>query len=124
MQNRKILVIEDETKVAAKIERVLRGMGAIDVRIASSSGEAIAMAQFFLPDLIIVSQNIAPENNAIFTVNSILEFHTPEIIYLLDNHSGHLITGALETHPANFVVKPFGKQQLEIAVKIALRKSK
>jgi DNA-binding NtrC family response regulator len=49
-----VLVIEDQFLIAIDTEQALRKAGAVDVRLASSAGDALRMLASFVPDVAVL----------------------------------------------------------------------
>ncbi|WP_294929775.1 HWE histidine kinase domain-containing protein [uncultured Paracoccus sp.] len=58
-----VLVVEDQGLIAMDIEAVLRGMGAVEIRLAASGTDALTLLDHFRPNLAILDFDLGPETS-------------------------------------------------------------
>jgi DNA-binding NarL/FixJ family response regulator len=121
MTNRRILIIEDEMIIARDIERCLKEVEATDLRIANSSLEALEIARQFRPELVLLDINLKEEKDGVAIARAIQNILHTEIIYITAHGNPSTIKKALTTQPMNYIIKPFSREQVKVAVKVALQ---
>ncbi len=123
MQKLKILIIEDEAIPAAYLSEILADLGYLVTDIASDYDTGLLALKRNLPDLILMDINLGKESkDGIELAKSInaLEQNIP-LIFISANFEKVYRDRAYETAHANFLVKPYNKNQIELSVESALR---
>ena len=121
MDNLKILIVEDERLTAMDIQEQLLEFGYADTFIAGDSDTAIRL--FTSESIDFVLMDIQLEGSSIdgITIAEIFNnIRKVPIIYLTSNGEESTITRAKKTKPINFLLKNCTKQQLNIAIDIAI----
>jgi len=123
MNDLKILLVEDETIEAMDIKNVLESFGYLVPYIASSGEEAIEKVIEIMPDLIIMDIFLQGEKNGIKVASEIKNLNIP-LIYLTAHSEESIIQQAMATEPYAYLLKPFNKTELKLAVQMAIYKKK
>ena len=119
--SKRILVVDDEPVVAEVVERYLRRDG-YDVRVASTGTEALAAAQDWVPDLVVLDVML-PEMGGLEVCRRIRQQSlTPIIMLTARGEESDRIVG-LEMGADDYVVKPFSPGELAARVKSVLRRT-
>jgi len=120
----RILVCDDSRELRTLLAQQLQKLG-FDCKSAIDGQDAIARAQEFLPDLIIMDINM-PKLNGLAVTRKLRENpklkHTPIILLSNFGEEGDVIAG-IEAGADEYLVKPFRQGELAAKVRILLRKS-
>ena len=116
-----ILVVEDETIVAMEIESYLISLDYNIVAICSTANEAYEEAISKSVDLVLMDIYLR-ESNGIEATAKIKKIkpHLP-IIFLSAFMDEESITKAIEVNPEAYLMKPFNRNELAVAIKIGLK---
>ncbi len=114
-----ILIVEDEAIVAMEIESYILQLGCHVVGIASNAHDAYTLAIDKKPDLILMDINIKGKVDGIEAVSKIKAHRDVFIIYLTAFSDDATIERAVKTAPSAYLSKPFNRQELFAAIKIA-----
>jgi DNA-binding NtrC family response regulator len=114
-----ILVVDDEQKIRLILTRILKDEG-FTVQEASSGEAAVENVDNFLPDLILMDQNM-PGMNGIETMEEIKSRH-PEITVIILTAFGSipLAVEAIKKGAYDYLSKPFDNDELLILIHRAL----
>ena len=124
MAETRIMIVEDEWMIAEEIRMVLQSMQ-YDVTSMSSSGEeAIQNAEKDRPDLVLMDIMLKGEMDGIEAAGQIRSSYNIPIIYLTAYTNETVLERAKITEPFGYIVKPFAKQDLKVAIEMALYKHK
>src|SRR5579884_2811347 len=117
----KILVVEDEPIVAADMEQTLTGLGYDVVGTTGRGSEALQLAEQNFPDLVLMDIQLAGEMDGITAAAQIRQrFHIPTV-FVTANTSESTIARAKTAEPLGYLGKPFGANELNATVSIALQ---
>jgi two-component system KDP operon response regulator KdpE len=121
MNNRTILVVDDEPQIRRVLRATLSSNG-YDVIEAKNGQEAIEIAVREHPDLILLDVNM-PEMSGLETCSKMrLSFSTPIIMVTVRNSEQDKVL-ALDSGADDYVVKPFAIGELLARIRAALRRS-
>lgn len=120
MDKVKILVVEDELLVAEDIRMNLVSFGYEVTYLATSYNEAIDSIMKDLPDLILVDINIDGDKDGIELGEFLSNEAEIPFIYLTANGDKYTVNQAKKTSPNAYLLKPFQRESLFIAIEIAL----
>jgi CheY-like chemotaxis protein len=121
MDNLKILIVEDERLTAMDIQEQLLEFGYADTFIAGDSSTAIQLftsqaIDFILMDIQLNGSSI----DGIALVEIFNNIRKVPVIYLTSHDEEATIQRAKKTKPINYLLKDYIKQQLNIAIDIAI----
>jgi len=116
----KILVVEDEMIIGAKISMHLVGLGYDVDGILPRGEEAIMHVQENNVDIILLDINLKGKIDGIETAKQIQKYSTVPIIYLTANADEATFNRAKSTRPAAFISKPFKQLDLQRAIELAI----
>ena len=122
MNNRRILVVDDERIVAQDIIEVLTNMGCEVVGTALSGPEAIEKAGSLRPDLIMMDITLQGQMDGVEAATIIRERHEIACVFLTAYSDKSYLERAKQAQPAGYMVKPFEEGGLRSTVEIALYK--
>lgn len=115
---KKILIVEDEFVVAHNLQLILTEAGYTTNGIAASVAEAQESIQKNKPDLVIVDIRLKGKLSGIDIARKLRADNIP-FIYLSANANQTILEEAKTTEPYGFLVKPFRKKDLLVALEIA-----
>ena len=120
----RILVVEDESIVAADIQKTLQNLG-YDVPAVASTGEAaIQKAKEDKPDLVLMDIVLKGKMDGVKAAEQIrTKFNIP-VVYLTAYADDKTLKRAKITGPFGYIIKPFEDRALKTIIEIALYKAK
>jgi len=116
----KILVVEDEMIIAAKISLQLTNLGYEVDGILPRGEEAIMHVKENNVDIILLDINLRGKMDGIETAQQIQKFCNIPIIYLTANGDEATFNRAKTTKPAGFISKPFKQLDLQRAIELTI----
>ncbi len=122
MTQARILVVEDESIVAADIQDRLESMG-YDVPVTVASGEkAIEKTGALRPDLVLMDIQLKGRMDGVEAAEQIRQRFGIPVIYLTANADHPTVQRAKVTEPFGYVIKPFEERELHTTIEVALYK--
>jgi len=115
----KILVVEDEMLIGAKISMLLTNMGYEVTGILPRGEDAIVQVEENKPDIIILDINLKGKIDGIETA-AILQGKNIPVIYLTANSDDATFNRAKHTKPTAFISKPFKQLDLQRAIELTI----
>jgi len=118
---KKILILEDELIVGLDLQEILIQEG-YKTNLVHSFDEGMLEITTFQPQLVLCDINLNGKANGIDfakEVNKIYPF--TEVIYITSYTSVKYTEEADETHPINYIVKPWNEEQIKVAIRIAFK---
>ncbi|MGB0385954.1 MAG: response regulator [Ardenticatenaceae bacterium] len=122
MAKSKILVVEDEMIIAMEIEDRLENLGYEVVDVVSSGPEAIQVAADMQPHLVLMDIMLKGPMDGISAGTEIQARLNIPIIYLTAYADQNTLQRAKISEPFGYLLKPFEKRELQIAIEMALYK--
>ncbi len=119
-----ILVVEDEAIVAEDIRNNLQMAGYTVPPAASSGEDAIKKAGEINPDIILMDIVIKGSMDGIETAKRIRSLVNVPVVYLTAYSDEKTLERAKLTEPFGYIIKPFNKRELNIAIEMAIFKHK
>lgn len=116
----KILVVEDEMIIGAKISMQLANLGYEVTGILPRGEEAIVHVQENKPDIILLDINLKGNIDGIETASRIQQMADIPVIYLTANSDEATFNKAKATKPAAFISKPFKQLDLQRAIELTI----
>jgi CheY-like chemotaxis protein len=110
-----ILIVEDEAIIGMLLSEVVEGMGHAVIGVAGTEGTAIALAEEYRPDLLIVDAGLT-SGNGVSAVDAILATRFVPHIFT----TGDALKVRLLKPDAIVLEKPFNETELEEAIASAL----
>ena len=123
MNNKQILIVEDDSIIAAYLQETLVGFGYRILDIATTGEQAIKLSTKTNPDIIIMDIQLKGGINGITAAKLIRENSNVPIIYLTAYSEDTLLEQAMKTKPSAFLLKPFNERELYANIVMALYKS-
>jgi PAS domain S-box-containing protein len=116
----KVLVIEDETIVAADLKDKLGHLGYGVIGTARTGEEAVRIATGERPTLVLMDIVLAGEMDGIEAADRIRRICNIPIIFLTAHSDSETLARARATGPFGYLLKPFNERELETHIEMAL----
>lgn len=116
----KILVVEDEMLIGAKISMFLTELGYEVTAILPRAEEALVHVLEIMPDLALLDVRLKGEMDGIALAEALQKQHNLPIIFLTANSDDATFQRAKSTKPFAFLAKPFRKVELQRAIELAI----
>jgi DNA-binding LytR/AlgR family response regulator len=118
----KILVVEDEMIIGAKISMQLSLLGYEVMAIVPRGEEAVLLIEDNKPDIILLDINLKGKIDGIETALLIHKIADIPIIYLTANADDSTFNRAKATRPYAFISKPFKQLDLQRAIELTINR--
>ncbi len=115
----RVLVIEDEAAIAAEIETIVHSMGHTVIGSARTRHDAVRLASFDEPDLIVSDIQLADNTSGLDAVEDILNDYPLKPVIYVTAYPELLLTG-VEQDPAFLVTKPYTPDEVRSAISQAM----
>ena len=112
----KILIVEDEMIIGAKISMQLTSLGYEVTAILPRGEDALLHIEKNIPDIVLLDINLKGALDGIQTAEALMVKHAIPIIYLTANSDEATFNRAKHTVPAAFISKPFKQLDLQRAI--------
>lgn len=122
MQERRILVVEDEAIVALDIKSRLKRMGYAVAGICPTGEEALDKAGKLKPDLILMDIMLGEDMDGIEAAGLIGENYGIPVVYLTAYADQATLERAKITNPFGYIIKPFEDRELQTTIEMAMYK--
>lgn len=122
MEQKSILIVEDELIAAADLRELLESFGYRVTGIASTGEKAVMMAEAEVPDLILMDIHLGGVISGIEAAEKILSRHSVPIIYVTAYADPELVERAKKTQPYGYILKPYDERGIRTEIEIALYK--
>ena len=120
MAGAKILVVEDESSVAAYIVELLETLGYKASTVVRTGEEAIRVAAKSRPALALIDITLKGDLDGVETGEQIHNRFNMPVVYLTDRANEDLLKRAKITEPFGYVLKPVEERRLHLNIEIAL----
>lgn len=123
MKNLNILIVEDESIVAMEIKNYLKRLGLNVIGSASNSKDALNLISKKETDIVLMDICLIGEKDGIETAKIMLQkYPNIQIIFLTAHLDDYNVDRAIEIDPIAYLSKPFNREELKVALKIASKK--
>ncbi len=120
--NAPILIVEDESIIAADIHRMLVSFGYAVAEPVASAGEALRAVAANRPALVLMDIRLRGELDGIDTAAILKRRWSIPVVYLTSHSDEATLARAKQTAPYGYVIKPYEEHDLRAAIEIALSK--
>jgi CheY-like chemotaxis protein len=124
MNEKKILIVEDNALVARETKERLAHLGYMVTGIAATGKNAVDLARTTRPDLILMDINLKGEMDGITAAEQIAVFLDAPVLYLTAYSDDETLKRAMKTKPVAYLIKPFKERELYSNIEMALYKRK
>ncbi len=121
MSKGSILVVEDDDIIAKVLDWRLKNLGYTVSGRASTGAGAMELVVSQNPDLVLMDINIRGEIDGIETAAMIKKGFSIPVVYITSHSDGPTLERAKATKPDGFIIKPFGDDDLRVAIDLALQ---
>ena len=122
MDQKKILIVEDEMIVALDLKSRLIKLGYSVPALVASGEEALAILAEIQPDLVLMDIKLNGKVDGVATAQQIKEQNELPVVYLTAYADETTLQRAKITEPFGYLVKPFEEKELHSTIEIALYK--
>ena len=120
MQEKSVLIVEDEGVVALSIKAALTKMGYRIVGIAVTGNEAIALAVEQKPDVVLMDIHIKGDIDGIQTTEKLNKLMDVPVIFLTAYADDETVKRAIKTGSYSYLVKPYNPRELYSNIEFAI----
>jgi PAS domain S-box-containing protein len=122
MQDKTILIVEDQAIIAMTIEEDLGQLGYGVAGIASTGEEAIKLAREKKPDLILMDIRISGDIDGIQATRAINEFSDVPVIFLTAHTDDETANEILKTCAYSCLIKPYNPRELFLTIEFSINR--
>ncbi|MFH1146531.1 MAG: response regulator [Pseudomonadota bacterium] len=122
MKKSRILIVEDQVRLANSLGYNLKALGYSVPAIAFSANDAIRQVEEYGPDLVLMDINLEREMDGIEAAEKIRSLYDIPVVYLTGYGDDETLDRAKATGPFGYLVKPVGMTELRSTIEIALCK--
>ena len=116
IEQKKILIVEDELIVARDIQQTLLEEGYKIVGIANSYITGFNLFMEFSPDLLICDIKLKTHQSGVELVRKVHNIKRVPVIFITAYSDEETLSEAFETEPDSYLTKPFTDEQLLVSV--------
>ncbi len=124
MSKANILVVEDESIVAADLQDRLKAMDYEVVGIAASGEDAVKKAVETHPDLALMDIVLKGEMDGVEAAERLRDDLNIPVVYLTAYTDSKTLERAKVTQPYGYIVKPFDERSIQASIEMALYRHK
>jgi len=122
MAKKRVMVVEDESITAMRIQRSLEKMGYRVTSTVFSGEEALTKAAADKPDLVLMDIVLNGKIDGIEAAGRINSRFNIPVVYLTAHSDENMLKRIKTTGPFGYIIKPFDERELRIAVEMAFYK--
>lgn len=115
----KVLIVEDEYTIALNTQLQLEDGGHSVTGIADNYDEIIEILQEDTPDIILMDINLGSDESGIDIARKLKKIIQVPVIFLSAYSDDQTVQQALKQRPFGYLVKPYKKEDLLIALQVA-----
>lgn len=115
-----VLIVEDELLIADHIARILRSADFLNITIAITVDEAITAIKDQRPQIVLTDIMLGSSKTGIDLGGLLQSQYKIPFIYITSHSDPEMLSKAKYTHPNAYLVKPFKKEDLLVAIELAL----
>ncbi|MGZ3898810.1 MAG: LytR/AlgR family response regulator transcription factor [Bacteroidia bacterium] len=113
------LIVEDELLIAETISEILLELGYQDTRMVSTVDEAITEIEARKPGMVLTDINLESDKSGIDLGRILNKQYQIPFIYITSHSSKDIVAQAKYTLPNAYIVKPFKKEDIAVAIELA-----
>ncbi len=122
VQQKKVLIVEDEGIVALSIRETLKKLGYVVTGICATGEDAIQKTGETLPDVVLMDIHLKGDMDGISATEKISSLYDIPVIYLTAYTDDETLNRAMKTRPHSYLVKPFNERELYSNIEFAIYK--
>ena len=116
-----VLIIEDESVVALELESFTQSKGFTVVDVVDNYNDAFTVIQEQTIDILLCDIYIKGSQSGIDFVRDAKKLQEFKVIYLTAFADEDTISKAIDTNPSSYLTKPFKREELYVALKLAAK---
>ena len=120
----KIMIVEDETLLAADIAESLRSLGYTVTSRIGSGEEALECIDAASPDLVLMDIQLGGELDGIETAGKIRRLRDTPVVFMSAFSDDSFLSRAKDIQPYGYLVKPVAPRELHTTITMALHRAK
>jgi len=124
MAKARIMIVEDEVVVAMELAETLKSLGYSISATVSKGEDAITMAEYAPPDLVLMDIKLSGKVDGIEAASRIRERHDIPVIFMTAYADDNTLSRAKVTQPFGYLVKPASDQILRTTIEVSLYRHK
>ncbi len=124
MSGSSILIVEDESVVALDLKLQLQELGYAVPGIAASAEQAIAQAEKYMPDLVLMDVRLQGLMDGIEAAGLLRQARNVPVIFLTSHSDSETVARAARTAPYGYLTKPYQLKELRAGIEVALTKAR
>jgi PAS domain S-box-containing protein len=118
----RILVVEDDAATALGLRDVLRRLGHDVTGMVATGSDAVREAESGKPDIILMDISLSGPTNGIDAATSIHQSLGIPVLFITAHSDPATLLRAHEAEPYGFILKPFARNDLRVAIEVAFHK--
>lgn len=118
---KRLFIVEDDVIIARQLERMLTKMELEVLGIAATAKEAIAKVSELRPDLVLMDIRLGKDDGTQIARTLQSELNQP-VVYITAHSDPKTLQDALKAKPYGYIIKPFGEDEVRVAVLTALER--
>ncbi len=115
-ENKRILIVENDSEIATDIGNMLHSIGYREFEIVSSGDDALEFVKKNHPDLVIIDMLLKGKLDCIMTTTQIIEVHPVPVIFITDSSDVETVQHMKTIGPFGYICKPFNGQELRTLI--------
>lgn len=116
----KVCILDDEVLICETLNKYLEELGYEVPAYALDYDEAIEIIEENQPDIMLLDINIGGGKSGIDVARYIRDHHNIPLIFISSYSDKETVQEAGKVHPNGYLVKPFNKNDLLVAIEIAI----
>lgn len=121
-EQKRVLVVEDESLVAFDIEKSLTSQGYFVTGVVASGEEAVEQADLFSPDIVLMDIRLKGEMDGIQAAQRIREKNKIPVIFLTAHADEATLQRAMVAEPYGYIMKPFEHAELRAMIELSMHR--
>ena len=118
-----IMIVEDEMLIAETIRSILVRGGYSNILLAENVTEALTLLDVSEIELVITDIALGEERTGIDLGELLHTKYKIPFLYITSHASAEIVGKAKHTHPGAYIIKPFKKEDVLVAVELAMFKA-
>jgi len=121
---KKVLIVEDESLIALEISSFVQALGYKVIGVVSNAKEALELLETQSVSVVLMDVYIEGDLDGIECASMIQKISKTALIYISAFSDDETLQRAILTNPAAYLVKPFNREELKVALLLATKKLK
>lgn len=124
MDKLSILIVEDDTIIAADLEASLRKNGVQSIASATTYEEMLTAIKGTAPDLVLMDINLQGKMIGVDFAKELRQQHDIPSIFITSYTDDQTIKAAALAEPMGYIIKPFKRDDIRVHIELAKQKLK